>query len=323
MIDNEGVLSEPAPDCVRCGTPGAPVHEALRDPIFGAPGSWTLRRCAKPACGLAWIDPQPRADQIGKFYASYYTHGPSEQNPHLVAIASPKKRRIKALLALVLFWRRRLFASDLFFLQGMAPGRVLDVGCGNGDFLIAARAFGWSPTGIDFDESAVARANEMPGVSARAGDLVSCGFESESFDAVVLNNVIEHLPNTAEVFAECRRVLRPGGRLVMMTPNPDAIGHTMFGRDWRGLEPPRHLYLFTPALIGRYAREAGFGRIETFSYAAGAGSEPNILPTSAGLAKAAGRPARPINLKAVERREKLLDLVGIRRGEFTMLVAHR
>ena len=140
---------------------------------------------------------------------------------------------------------------------------------------------------------------------------------------MVLNNVIEHLPNTAEVFAECRRVLRAGGRLAMMTPNPDAIGHAMFGRDWRGLEPPRHLYLFSPALIGRYAHEAGFRQVETFSYAAGAGSEPNILPTSAGLAKAAGRPRRPADLRTVERREKLLDLVGICRGEFTMLVAHR
>ena len=241
-IDNAGVACTPRPACIGCGKPGDLLHAGLTDTLFTAPGVWSLRRCV--ACGLGWLDPQPRASEIGKFYAGYWTHDAADPIAAAPHGSGGLRRAIKAVLATLLFWRSVTFRGGLMHLQGLAPGRLLDVGCGNGQFLATAAAVGWNATGIDFDEQAVAAARRLPGVRAEVGDLMDQAFPAAAFDAIVLNNVIEHVPDPVATFAECARLLRPGGRLVMITPNLDALGHRAFGPDWRGLEPPRHLHVF-------------------------------------------------------------------------------
>ena len=94
-------------------------------------------------------------------------------------------------------------------------------------------------------------------VARQRGLEVDCGavedqrYPAAAFDAVTLNHVIEHVPDPLATVAECRRLLKPGGRLLMFTPNAGSLAHWMFGRDWRGLEPPRHLHLFAPGDNGQ------------------------------------------------------------------------
>jgi SAM-dependent methyltransferase len=323
-IDNDGVACEPRPDCIGCGTAGTLLHSGLTDALFGARGVWSVRRCANPACGLGWLDPQPRPDQIGRFYESYWTHGPADPSVQPGAYRTGGSRRlVKAILAALLFWRRISFRGDLLYLQGMAPGRLLDVGCGNGQFLAAAAAAGWRATGLDFDAQAIAAARTLPGVEAEVGDLLDRRFDAAGFDAVVLNNVIEHVPDPVAVFAECARLLRPGGRLVMVTPNLDALGHRIFGRDWRGLEPPRHLFLFTARALRRFARRAGFAGADICSSTGQTAPDWPMLRTSMEAAARAGRSIPPVDLRALKWRERLLDLAGLSRGEWVVLVARR
>ena len=321
-IDNDGVACTPRPDCIGCGAPGAPLHAGLTDTLFGAPGVWGLRRCA--ACGLAWLDPQPRPHQIGKFYSGYWTHGAADPAVTVAAYHSRGWRRLaKRALAALVFWRRTAFRGDLLYLQGMTPGRVLDVGCGNGQFLAAAAACGWTATGIDFDPEAVAAARRLPGVEAEVGDLAEQAFDAGVFDAVMLNNVIEHVPDPRATFAECARLLRGGGRLVMITPNLDALGHRVFGPDWRGLEPPRHLHLFTARALRAFARRAGFARTAICSPTGQTEPDWPMLRTSIEARARAGRPALPLDLRGMKRAERLWDLAGLSRGEWVVLVAER
>ena len=193
----------------------------------------------------------------------------------------------------------------------------------NQQFLAAAAACGWTATGIDFDPEAVAAARRLPGVEAEVGDLAEQAFDAGVFDAVMLNNVIEHVPDPRATFAECARLLRGGGRLVMITPNLDALGHRVFGPDWRGLEPPRHLHLFTARALRAFARRAGFARTAICSPTGQTEPDWPMLRTSIEARARAGRPALPLDLRGMKRAERLWDLAGLSRGEWVVLVAER
>src|SRR5207249_6934470 len=95
-------------------------------------------------------------------------------------------------------------------------------------------------------------------VTVHLGPLASHQFASGSFDAIAMSHVIEHVHDPAGLLRECHRILRPGGLLSVVTPNWSSLGHRYFGRSWRGLEPPRHLQLYTLPTLVRELRQAGF-----------------------------------------------------------------
>src|SRR5262249_20209517 len=73
---NEGIEVRSVATCYLCGTEGYELYRGLRDRLFGAPGSWDLRRCPNSKCGLIWLDPMPTETDIHRLYATYYTHQP-------------------------------------------------------------------------------------------------------------------------------------------------------------------------------------------------------------------------------------------------------
>lgn len=329
VIDNEDVLCRPQPRCVRCGGEGAPLHADMRDHIFGAPGVWSMRGCTADDCGIAWLDPQPLVEEIGKLYQSYHTHdvqqadaGDDDGMANAALVYGPRHSR----------WRRAVGAlvpplhfrlnSGLGFLSDLPPGRLLDVGCGSGAFLAIAARHGWDAHGIDFDPEAVAAANRRPGVAAHVGDLAGIDPALAPFDAITLDNVIEHLPAPEEVFARCLALLRPGGRLVMQTPNLESEGHRIFGPDWRGLEIPRHLQVFTARALRGSARRAGFGRVELLSLSAG-GGPALFVSASRHIAAQSGRTPPEASARAMKIATWLGAATGRQRGEVLILVAHR
>lgn len=136
-------------------------------------------------------------------------------------------------------------------------GRLLDVGCGNGEFLRRMRHAGWRVSGTEVDPMAAALASH-DGIDVFVGDLESAAFADQQFDAITMNHVIEHLPDTIGTLRTCRRILKPGGLLWIATPNLNAIGFRIYGKSWRGLEAPRHLVLFEPETLVGAVRQAGF-----------------------------------------------------------------
>lgn len=81
----------------------------------------------------------------------------------------------------------------------------------------------------------------------------------------MMSHVIEHVPSPVELLAECRRILKKGGVLVALTPNADSATHKHYGQNWRGLETPRHLQIFTRNSLANIAGSAGFAHVETFT----------------------------------------------------------
>jgi 2-polyprenyl-3-methyl-5-hydroxy-6-metoxy-1,4-benzoquinol methylase len=145
----------------------------------------------------------------------------------------------------------------LMHLRARTAGRVLDVGCGSGELLHRLAERGWAVEGVDSDPTSVERARAR-GFRVLLGSLEEQGYPSGSFDAVTMSHVIEHVPDPTALLAEAHRILKPGGLLVVVTPNGRSLGHRLFRDDWFPLEPPRHLYVFNVPALREVAARSGF-----------------------------------------------------------------
>jgi 2-polyprenyl-3-methyl-5-hydroxy-6-metoxy-1,4-benzoquinol methylase len=136
-------------------------------------------------------------------------------------------------------------------------GRLLDVGCGDGDFAASMKRRGWEVYGTEFS-SAARQLGEAKGVKVHQGDIASAHFPDDFFDVVTLWHVLEHVPEPAVELIEIQRILRPGGLLVLETPNIASMTFRFCGKSWFPLGIPGHLQHFTPQTLARFVKRAGF-----------------------------------------------------------------
>jgi 2-polyprenyl-3-methyl-5-hydroxy-6-metoxy-1,4-benzoquinol methylase len=241
-------MSQPSPNCYLCGRAGMLLHDNLHDRLCGSPGIWTLKQCPASDCGLVWLDPAPTPDELREAYQDYYTHTDEADS---ASLAQHLYRQILQLTPIGIA-RTRL---ALMLLDKEPPGRLLEVGCGNGKRLAAFRDRGWIVEGQEIDPKAAHFARENFQLTIHLDPIENL---AGTYDAVIMNHVIEHIPDPILILKECRRLLHGGGVLVLTTPNVTSYGHRRFGAAWRGLEPPRHLHLFSPATIRQMAQQSGF-----------------------------------------------------------------
>ena len=161
-------------------------------------------------------------------------------------ISRRSSQRNIAARALLLPAAKRDAILSVAGLSPAAGGTLLDVGCGNGEFITRMRSLGWKVSGVDPDPAAVAF-GQSNGLDIFTGMIADVP-ETLRYDVVVLNHVIEHVADPVSLLQECGKRLRPGvGRLVITTPNINSFGHHRFGKFWRGLEVPRHFTVFPSA----------------------------------------------------------------------------
>jgi 2-polyprenyl-3-methyl-5-hydroxy-6-metoxy-1,4-benzoquinol methylase len=265
------IRSRPRPACLLCGAPGEPLYRDLADHLFGAPGRWSLKQCPQQQCGLVWLDPMPVQEDLGKAYQRYYTHNEDPSRGGAAeALLQACYRMMNAIPSRLTGLHMAKRGITGMYLERDKAGKLLDVGCGNGRFMRLMRQSGWEVEGVDFDPRAVEQAARVHGLKVHLGDLTSVGLPDEHCDAITMNHVIEHVPDPVMLLRECRRVLRRRGRLVATTPNTKSHGAQLLGAEWRGLEPPRHLFLFSPQTLCHCAQRAEFSDVQAWSTAANA-----------------------------------------------------
>jgi SAM-dependent methyltransferase len=138
-------------------------------------------------------------------------------------------------------------------------GRVLDVGCGTGQLLVAARSSATSLVGIDIDTDALAVARRaLPDATLLAGSVDELPFEAGTFDTIFFCDVIEHLNNPVAPLATLRQLLAGGGLLVVTTPNANALMRVLLRDGWFGLSDEGHILFFTAFTLGHVLRKTGF-----------------------------------------------------------------
>jgi SAM-dependent methyltransferase len=143
--------------------------------------------------------------------------------------------------------------------KGHTP-RLLDVGFGRGEFLRSMRENGWQVQGLEPDQGAV-EASRAEGLDVQQGLIDDAPYPAESFDAITLSHVIEHLHEPVVSLTVCNRLLKSGGVLWIASPNIASRAHRCFGREWFGLDPPRHLVIFTRSSLERALLRAGFEEV--------------------------------------------------------------
>lgn len=242
------------------------LHSDLCDNTFfcGA-GLWKLWTCSE--CHLAYLDPRPTVDTISDAYKNYYTHNVGLKKSDYTRLSPLRKiRRIFAngfvnwkfganleprssfgiIAAYLLPRMRRTLEVQYRNLPklGETKLKVLDLGCGDGTFLELAKTCGWDAVGLEPDERAVENARQN-GTNVILGGIDVYDGEECIFDFITLKHVIEHVHDPVEILLACNRLLKPGGKIWIETPNIDSYGHGVFGKDWRGIEAPRHLTVFS------------------------------------------------------------------------------
>ncbi|HZS08586.1 MAG TPA: class I SAM-dependent methyltransferase [Blastocatellia bacterium] len=153
-------------------------------------------------------------------------------------------------------WRKITAAERLADLRRfIGGGKLLEIGCSTGELLAAVPA-SFRVTGVEADEAAssVARSRDLDCLS---GTLFDAEFRDQEFDVVVMYHVIEHLPSPRQTLRELNRILRPGGWLVVETPNIANPWVSVLGARWRQFIPD-HLYFFSPETIRKLCGDSGF-----------------------------------------------------------------
>jgi 2-polyprenyl-3-methyl-5-hydroxy-6-metoxy-1,4-benzoquinol methylase len=202
-------------------------------------------------CGLGRTDPAP-ADLLRYYPTGYYGSGGIRFNPLVeAAIRTSRGARVAAVTR-----------------AHPEPGAILDIGCGRGLMLSDLARRGWRAVGVEMSDAASRHAREVLGLDVRVGDLLGCKFQAASFDVVTLFHVLEHLPDPDAALAEARRVIAPGGRLLLEVPNFGSLQSRLAkGRGFH-VDAPRHLFHFTRAALLEMLQRAGFEmlRVSTHSF---------------------------------------------------------
>lgn len=128
---------------------------------------------------------------------------------------------------------------------------------------------GWAVVGVEPDARAADQARAKAGIRVYA-TLAELQSTTERFDAITLSHVLEHVSDPIATLRDCWGMLNVSGRLVVLTPNVKSLGHVWFKGDWRGLEPPRHLFLFSPTTLSVVATRAGIAGFGVRASAKGA-----------------------------------------------------
>jgi 2-polyprenyl-3-methyl-5-hydroxy-6-metoxy-1,4-benzoquinol methylase len=217
--------------CPQCAcsswTPVLEADDAVSDKRF------LLVRCGR--CGLVFTNPRPTLDSIDRFYPSDYA-------------CHQAKERMRPTTAM----------QSLLPMHGLA--RLLDFGCGAGDFLVQMKARGWNVVGLDWADAAIEHARAR-GVDAHVGTLPNRRWVTECYEAITMRQSLEHVHHPLHVLQAAYRLLTPGGRLIVTVPNFDSLAARWFGPYWYGLDVPRHLTHFTPATLRAMLAEAGFADV--------------------------------------------------------------
>ena len=212
---------------------------------------WSVYRCN--GCGLGRLDPRPDPDELNALYRSdyfesNYNKGLKLGSPEMMRRLSGEAHRIR------------------FFKKAARRGRLLDVGCGMGYFLLACLDAGYEVEGMDISADAAAYVQDELKITVTVGTVEGIDYPPASFDVVTMWHFLEHTRGPGRYIENARRWLKPEGVLVVDVPNYQGTDARKTWSRWKGWQLPFHLYHFTPETLKRLLAKHGFRTIRDKHY---------------------------------------------------------
>jgi 2-polyprenyl-3-methyl-5-hydroxy-6-metoxy-1,4-benzoquinol methylase len=234
--------------CPACNSANfKPLGYDIPDYEYRVPHTPELLCCCK--CGLIRHRDIPKYDKLGTFYPEDYL----VYNKSFKAASNALYSKLKTHLY-------SMKAKKVAKYIGKT-GNILDVGCANGAFLLSMKQFGnyglygldIKNTGMNFDEHAI---------DFKEGHLEEIEYPDNFFDAIILDNVLEHVPDPVVFMDKIVSILKPGGYVFGTTPNFNSVDRYVFRQYWGGFHMPRHIYLFNADNLRMFMKNIGVSEIK-------------------------------------------------------------
>jgi SAM-dependent methyltransferase len=242
--------------CLYCGaTRFEPLYENIRDRLGHVSGAWSFLRCRR--CGAANLRPFPQPEDLPSFYPRVYTFSPRLGQGFLQKLLSVTEYQL---------FFRPVYRAQVRIIDrhvrsgGGTPGRLLDIGCGQGLRLLEFRRRGYDVCGMDFVQESVdsLAAHNIPAVCTDIAGLASA-YTPASFDVITAFYVLEHMLDVGKALRQCLTLLKPGGWFAGAVPLIDSVQARALGR-WNinVSEAPRHISIPTQQAMRTLALQVGF-----------------------------------------------------------------
>jgi len=230
--------------CDLCSSNNKTLLLQARDYRYGHPEMFNIVTCNN--CGLIYINPRPTAESISKLYEADYA--PEE----IADISLITKTANWKIIAKGILYRLYGYVGNL-----PRKGKILELGCGEGAILEILSRRGCETWGVEPNQKA-AEICKSKGLNVLCATLEKVNFRDGFFDAVVMSQVLEHLPSPKTALKEVKRVTKSKGRVYIYCPNVEGYLSKLFGKYWHGWHVPFHFYGFTKKTILQFANGAGF-----------------------------------------------------------------
>ena len=209
------------------------------------------RICHCDDCTFMFVNPQPSNEVLGEIYSKDYFIGSMAGEPTQV-------QEVKRATA-----RHYLRLMELYAKTPLR-GRLLEIGCGRGEFLVEAANRGLEVAGIEYSEDSASQARQLLGGRGQVvtGDIDSAQLPAESFDYCVFADVIEHVRDPAAFIEQVWRLLKPGGLVFVATPSLDSPSARWLKEEWMEFKL-EHLSYFNRRTLDRLLHRHHFTDIQT------------------------------------------------------------
>jgi 2-polyprenyl-3-methyl-5-hydroxy-6-metoxy-1,4-benzoquinol methylase len=225
-------------ECDLCGSQSARELYTASDRLRNSDMLFSISMC--DGCGVLRTLPEMSERELSRYYPNDYWG--DRDPPSLEWIKSSQREKTG-------FLRK----------CGLRGGRILDVGCGAGLFLRALDGQSWERFGIENGPNASALASRELGAGHIFNStLLEARLVSGRFDAITFWSALEHLNHPRSNLLEAKRLIKPGGTIIVQVPNAASYQAHLFGKDWFALDAPRHRYHFSLAMLESLLADAGF-----------------------------------------------------------------
>ncbi len=247
-------------NCNLCGQNNTKLLFKSRDRRINTKNETLFSVAQCKNCGLVYVNPQPSYEELKEFYGeSYFNVQNSNINKRGGIFKFLQLIKNKTLGSNSLPNSKFYRYKNKIFQQ--TSGKFLDVGCATGvQNLPLMKEFSqWKFYGIEPDEVAFQKAVKIKNFLIQKGYLENTHYPDKFFDVILIHQVLEHILNPKKILAECHRILKDNGKLIVAVPDFGSLSSKIFGKFWYHLDTPRHLYHFNSQTLQKLAEESGFG----------------------------------------------------------------